>query len=79
MKAYVTKYALTMGILELEVEDADDGMIKDTRGQFPSYYHGEGKEWHRTREAAVKRAEVMRTKKIASIKKQLAKIENLEF
>ena len=42
-------------------------------------YHGEGKEWHRTKEAALVRAEKMRQKKIASLKKQIEKLERMKF
>lgn len=38
-----------------------------------------GNEWHRTREEAVARAEQMRAAKIASLKKQIAKLEKLSF
>lgn len=43
------------------------------------YYHGEGKEWHRTRESAVAKAEEMRCKKIDSLKKQIEKLEKKRF
>jgi len=38
-----------------------------------------GNDWHRTEEAAIKRAEEMRLKKIASVKKQLGKLEKMRF
>jgi hypothetical protein len=36
-------------------------------------------DWHTTPEAAIARAEEMRTKKIASLKKQIAKLEAMTF
>ena len=42
-------------------------------------YHGEGKEWCRTKEEAIKRAEEMRKKKICSLKKQIEKLNSLRF
>lgn len=80
MKVFITKYALTSGIKEIEAEETTiPGMIKDTGQRFTSMYHTEGKDWHRTIESAVKRAEDMRDRKIASLKKQLGKLENMEF
>jgi hypothetical protein len=35
--------------------------------------------WHLTRAEAVKQAETMRQKKIASLRKQLAKLEKMRF
>jgi hypothetical protein len=46
---------------------------------FGDYAHGEGRQWHRTREAAVLIAESMRKKKIASLKQQIEKLEKLRF
>ena len=41
--------------------------------------HGEGKDWHRTKESAVKRAENMRAAKIASMRKSIAKLEKMTW
>jgi len=78
--AYITKYALTMGILEIKAgvcHRINSGMIAEVGAEHRSCYHGEGKEWHRTREEAVKRAEVMREKKIAALKTQIKKLERM--
>ena len=77
-KAFITKYALTSGIKEMEVEELSPGNIKRLGNNY-DYFHGEGKEWHRTMESAVKRAEEMRVKKIASLKNQIVKLEKLKF
>lgn len=82
MKVYITKYALTEGITEKEVElcQTNFDMVQTKDGmRFNCYYHGEGKEWHRTWESAVARAEEMRQKKIKSVEKQLEKLKNMKF
>lgn len=79
MKVYITKYALSQGIFEVDGEVSE--LFPDTfdaRG-YLGYFHGDGKEWHRTRESAIKRAEEMRKKKIASLKKQIEKLEKMKF
>lgn len=80
MKVYITKYALTQGIFEAEAEECPGfkGMI-EISGEYPEYYHGEGKDWHRTKAGAVKRAEEMREKKILSLQKQIERLKNLKF
>lgn len=81
MKVWITKYAITGGIIEVdaEISSTSPTMIKaDLSGRW-SYFHGEGRDWHRTRESAVTRAEAMRVKKIASLKKSLKAIESLTF
>jgi hypothetical protein len=87
MKVFVTKYALTQGILEVEVEGEPkdgSGMVvsvppPDARWGMKDYFHGEGKDWHRDYLAARQRAENMRVAKIASLKKSIAKFEKLNF
>lgn len=78
--AFVTKYALSSGgIREIEVEDCFDispDMVMEDGMYWQSY---RGKEWHRTREAAVARAEEMRIAKIASLEKQIARLRKIQF
>lgn len=77
--AWVTKYALTDGILKMQVEDCFDtspNMVQKINGP-QAWFHG--KDWHRTYEAAIARAEEMRTAKLESIEKQRARISALEF
>ena len=77
---WVTKYALTKGIIEAEaIITSDDSVsIMDFNSELsmPWFYKGS---WHRTKEDAVKRAEEMRKKKIESLKKQIEKLEKLKF
>ena len=81
MKVWITKYALTQGIIE---DDAEICINTDKTGNMIScgignYYHGEGKEWHKTKESAIKKSEEMRQKKIESLKKQIEKLERMRF
>lgn len=77
MKAFVTKYALTSGIKEVEgCTFGSSGFAYDGKG-YTAHVHGKG--WHRSKDAAVKQAEEMRIKKIASHKKAIAKLEKLSF
>jgi hypothetical protein len=80
MEVFISKYALTTGILKINAEacfNVDPDMIQDKTSQYPSYYH-KG-DWHRTREEAVAKAEEMRIRKIASLKKNIKKLETLKF
>lgn len=75
MKVWITTYALSEGILEHEAEKThSESMIAYDNGRY-----AHGNDWHKNKEAAIARAEQMRTKKIASLKKQLAALEKLEF
>ena len=72
--AWVTTYALTIGIKFVR------GVVRyDGRGLLYGRGYAHTKAWHRTPEDALARAEEMRVKKIASLKKQLAKLESLTF
>lgn len=79
--AWVTKYALTTGIQKVQAtvcSDISETMIsyrEDARYELTAH----GKDWHRTEEEAVARAEEMRVKKIASLKKSIAQLERLSF
>ena len=81
MKVWISKYALSEGIFaaEGEIDQKYPGMVIIRRRQFDEYFHGEGLQWHRTPEAAIYRAKTMRIAKIASLKRQIAKLEKLEF
>lgn len=78
IKAWITKWALTKGIIltgRAEVcADINPGMLD--AGAL-GYHHGH--DWHRTEAAAVKRAEEMRIAKVASLKKQIAKLKAKRF
>jgi len=74
---WITKYALTQGILEKEVE-IEDNVVSVIKNSGEVYFD-EGKDWHRTKESAVKRAEEMRLKKIINVEKQLQKLKDMKF
>ena len=78
MKAWSTKYAMTVGIQQVEGESSAPGMFtyKSEYG-FTAYL--QGKDWHTTKEAAVARANEMRVKKIDSLRKQIKKLEGMTF
>lgn len=78
MKVYITKYALSSGIFDIDAEIGESGMVSEN-SEYHRCFHGEGKEWHKTLENAKKYAEDMRLKKVASLKKQLAKYEKMRF
>ena len=73
---YITKYALTKGILEAQGDGRDDS---DTRivvipvGGSNHYYHGQ--DWHLTFEAAQERVRVMTAAKKKSLQKALDELQ----
>ncbi|XBX08942.1 hypothetical protein QMP26_13215 [Enterocloster clostridioformis] len=69
-------YVLSKGILEMECKVEND--IANGPAWNDTYY-GEGREWHRTPEAAIKRAEEMRAQKIKTLKNQIEKLKKLNF
>jgi hypothetical protein len=76
---WVTKYALTDGIMKMQVEDCfniDPDMVRKINGPQQCFH---GKDWHRTPELAVVRAKEMQSAKLKSIDKQRAKIVALDF
>lgn len=81
MKAWITKYALTKGIYEITgyLSIHSPGMIVDDQNPWHGHYHGEGVEWHRRWEDAVVRALEMRDAKIKALRKQITKLEKIEF
>lgn len=79
---YVTKYALTEGIQPkaLKVALTGSGMAVEASDSYHrSTFHGEGRDWHRTLDSAIRRAKVMQQGKIASLRRSLGKIETMEF
>ncbi len=79
MKVFITKYALTAGIQEVDAEDCSSIAPEMISVGKYSHFHGEGREWHRTIELARLRAEAMREAKIVSLTKQIAKLEKMKF
>jgi hypothetical protein len=82
MKIWVTKHCFTAGITEHDAEELESGMVvvrRDAPNCLDQYYHGEGRDWHKTRESAVNRAREMKIKKLQSLDKQIKKISAIEF
>ena len=83
MRAYVSKYALTGGIsaVEGEIVTGTSGTkyFKQTGQRYTKPLLTVGKDVHETREAAVEAAEYLRARKLASLRRQMAKIELLDF
>lgn len=82
MKVWISKYALTQGLQTAIAEGEPTGStcmisVKDKYGYM--YFHGEGKDWHRTPESAVIRAEQIRKRKIASHQKAIKALNELNF
>lgn len=82
MKVWVSKYALTEGIEEFG--DAELGPTGAYVRVGPPTYGTRrveyfGRDAHETREAAVADAERRRVAKIASLKRQIARLEALRF
>lgn len=78
MKVWITQYALTSGIFEVDAE-VKDGWIVYRRPKSNAPELARGDEWQPTYEKAMKRARAMRVKKLASLKKQIKRIEALKF
>ncbi len=77
IKVWISKYAFSKGIYEIETMEPRSSLEIVRDGW--AYFHGDGREWHRTRAGAIAKAEEMRLAKIASLKKQIAKLEKLKF
>ncbi len=77
MKVYLTKYALTRGI-QTEIGDPnEDGIIKVPGGRWPKYYGPQ--DWSSSKDEALKRATELKNKRIASLKKQISRLESMKF
>ncbi|WP_025774712.1 hypothetical protein [Clostridium botulinum] len=84
---FISKYALTKGILEKKAIICDNTstdmieIVKEDKNFSigVEYYHGEGKEWHRTKEDAINKSEEMRNKKIKNLESQIEKLKKVNF
>ena len=85
MKVWITKYALTRGIEEITSDDVSRMLIEKNgdlvmcgkSGMFPVRYSTDN--YSLDKESAIKKAEEMRQKKIASLKNQIKKLEEMRF
>lgn len=86
MKVFVTRYALTKGIYEKEVDESRTPSVRRIMGNDSWVAVCGDARWFKigtdccaTRSSAVARAEEMRVAKIASLKKQIARLEALKW
>ena len=84
MKVWITKYALTQGIEEINSDDFTEFSIEDSgylvlckAGNLTKVYNK--KDYSLNKESAIHKAEEMRQEKIASLKKQIKKFEEMRF
>jgi hypothetical protein len=80
-EVWSTKNALnSKGIEFLKGAIKENGYFYYYPDFYSKYYLiGEGKQWHRTKEQAIARAEEMRLNKINSLKAQIEELEKLSF
>ena len=77
IEVWITKHALSAaGIERHDAEDVGGGVVRVVRYGVQYYRR---RDWHRTPEAAVARAEEMRRLRIANLRRQLARLEVLRF
>jgi hypothetical protein len=77
MKVFITKYAMTGGRIQerdLELWGHDGSRVWDRHQSY-----GLGKDAHTSEAAAKEAAEAMRSKRIESLQKQIAKLEKMKF
>lgn len=83
MKVWITKYALTDGIKEMEARLCKAGngdMIEQLRDDGPPmFYYGKGRDWHDSLESAILKAEEMKAARIKSLNKQIEKLSKMSF
>lgn len=79
MRYFISKYALTVGIKERELRpsSSDPNYLYPADGGWTPLKLG--RDAFETREEAVAAANAARDKKVASLRKQLAKLEKLAF
>lgn len=75
---WLSKYALSSGIAEHQAE-IKNGKAFPGKPFMDFYGFQMGKDAHETKEAAIAVAEDARKKKIAALKKQIAKLEAMTF
>ncbi|MEE9459652.1 MAG: hypothetical protein V3V84_07815 [Candidatus Bathyarchaeia archaeon] len=81
MKIWNTKYCLTDGITEHDVEETDSNIvtIMKAKTRYSTHLHGEGKEWHKSLEGAASRANEIKIKKLQSLAKSMKRISAIKF
>lgn len=75
VKVWITKYALTKGLFEMEAEIVDN---KYASGRYDGLQLFT-RDWAHSRAEAVAVAENMRESRLKSLKKSIAKLEKMPF
>ena len=75
--AYVTRYALSVGILEVEARFRIGSDLIVTNEKYPQYLH-KG-DWFLTKKEAIIDAEKRREKKLKSLENQIQKLKKLKY
>ena len=80
MEVWITKYALTKGIIEADGEliSYDSVSILNRGLSLPTHWFYKG-DWYSDKQPAIQKAEEMRQEKIASLKKQIEELERMRF
>lgn len=81
MKVFITKWALTKGILLVDAEPVHgsrEHVVVKGAVPWQDFRFGLG-DWHTDRDKAVKRAEQMRDKKVAQLEEQVRKLRDMVF
>jgi len=79
-KVYITKYALSSGIIECEMDvkmETKSCYGKPDGFYFPTGFYGT--DFHLTKDDAIKDCEKRKEKKIISLEKQILKMKKLIF
>ena len=80
MKVFITKYALTKGVMEVdnvELSSSSSNMIHYKVSGYSMHFHKPY--WYENKEEALKHAEKLKQRKIDSLKKQILKLEKTVF
>ncbi len=75
---FITKYALTKGIYELEVT-INGNIASGVKNQYLDVFTQKGKDWFENYNDACIYAEKLKNKKIKSLEKQIEKLKNMKF
>lgn len=81
MKVYITKWALTKGVLVVEAEPLQgsrEHVVVKGAVPWQDYKFGLG-EWHATAEQAEKRANTLRDKRVEQLEAQAQKLRETNF
>lgn len=79
MKVWITKYALTDGIIEAEGEPYGLEWVSASWDNGCRCNDFEQGEWFDTKERAIKKAEEMRQEKIEDLKNQIKELDEMRF